>query len=99
MVAHTLARAVGAADFSTTEKRRRECAGCRAQPARVSGSDDATHRQLAYLGYPVAPMVAHKLAWFLDMTDFRLPRNGGENRTGGCRVVDACACVVVREIV
>jgi len=36
-----LARAVGAADGSTTEKRRRERAGCGAQSARVSGSDGA----------------------------------------------------------
>ena len=44
MVAHImmLARAVGAADRSTTEKRRRERAGCHAQSARVSGSDGAT---------------------------------------------------------
>ena len=34
--------AVGAADFWTTEKRRRECARGRAQSARVSGSDGAT---------------------------------------------------------
>jgi hypothetical protein len=42
MVAHMLARAVGAADCSTTEKRRRERAGCGAQSARASGSDGAT---------------------------------------------------------
>ena len=41
MVAHMLARAVGAADCSTTEKRRRERAGCGAHSARVSGSDGA----------------------------------------------------------
>ena len=42
MLAHMLPRAVGAADFSTTEKRRRACARGRAQSARVSGSDGAT---------------------------------------------------------
>ena len=41
-LAHMLARAVDVIDFSTTEKRRRECDRGRAQCARVSGSDGAT---------------------------------------------------------
>ena len=36
------------------------------------------------------------LAWLVDVTDFRLSRNGGENRVGGYCDVDACACAFVR---
>jgi hypothetical protein len=64
--------------FSTIEKRRRECAGCRAQSARVPQSDGATARAgCRTLGYPVTPMLACMLAWAVDGTDFRPSRSGG----------------------
>ena len=36
------------------------------------------------------------LARLVDGTDFRLSRSSGENRVGGGRDVDACACAFVR---
>jgi hypothetical protein len=35
------------------------------------------HRLFAYLGLPVIPMLAHMLAWLVEVTDFRPSRNGG----------------------
>ena len=36
------------------------------------------------------------LALLVDVTDFRPSRSSGENRVGGGRDVDACACAFVR---
>ena len=65
----------------TIEKRRWDCAGCRAQSARVWEGDGATARAVCRPWVlPVTPMLAHMLARAVDGTDFRPSRNGD----GGC---------------
>ena len=67
--------------FWTIEKRRWDCAGCRAQSARVWEGDGATARAVCRPWVlPVTPMLAHMLARAVDGTDFRPSRNGD----GGC---------------
>ena len=78
MLAHMLPRAVGAADFSTTEKRRRECARGRAQSARVSGSDGATGRAACpTLGIRPRRCLHTCCHGRWARPVFRPPRNGG----------------------
>ena len=64
-------RAVDEAEFSGIVKWCWDCAGGRAQPARVSGSDGATAqagcRPCVFL---VTPMLAHISARAVDETDF-----------------------------
>jgi hypothetical protein len=60
--------------FSTIEKRRRECAGCRAQSARMSESDVATAQATLGIQCLVSGACTH-VAQDDDETDFRLSRN------------------------
>ena len=131
------------------EKRRRECAGCRPQCARVSesysvmarrqfadlgfldrfvwgmvqvhrrptcggrvntGYGDPDQRtsvvhlramarrrgQLADLGYPVTPMLARKLAQVVGATDFRRSRSGGGTEPAAARRLRECGRATAR---
>ena len=71
MHAHISARAVDEADFSGTEKWCWDCAGGRAQSARVSGSDGATAQAVCRpCVFLVTPMHAHISARAVDEADF-----------------------------
>ena len=65
----------------------RECRGAMARPC----------RQLAYLGYPVTPMVAHMLARAVGAADRSTTEKRRRERAGGCPDVHAYDCTVMRE--
>ena len=86
-----------AADFSTTEKRRRECARGRAQSARVSGSDDATGRATCVpwvSGH--ADACTHVGAGRWARPIFRPPRNGGGSVPVAAHSLRECRGAMVR---
>jgi hypothetical protein len=76
MLAHTLARAVDAADFRLSRNGDGTVRAA-AQSLRAYGGAMARRRgQFGDLGYPVTKMLAHTLARAVDAADFRLSRNG-----------------------
>ena len=90
MLAHTLARVVDAADFrpsrngdGTVPAAAHSLRACRGTMARRLW-------QLACLGYPVTPMVAHLLAWAVGAADRPTTE---KRRRGSSRWMSGRACV------
>ena len=52
--------------------------------------------QFAYIGYPVMPMLAHKLARAVDETDFRPSRNGDGAEPAGACSLRGCESAMAR---
>ena len=63
--------------------------GCESAMARRRG-------QFAYIGYPVMPMLAHKLARAVNETDFRPSRNGDGAEPAGACSLRGCESAMAR---
>jgi hypothetical protein len=97
-LAHKLARAVDETDFRPSRN------GDGAAPAgacSLRGCESAMARrrgQFAYIGYPVMPMLAHKLARAVDETDFRPSRNGDGAEPAGACSLRGCESATARAV-